>query len=121
MINLPIRTANRLAKLHNELSIVSPVKFDQDDCHACVIGHAIRQGACNGYRNPHEDFIEALTWVGIPNGRQHNDIENYLFGTAGEIRNAAEWLRFPIPKAFGVKDAQKRIEKILDEAGYELV
>ena len=129
-IELSQKTADRLMILYREMDLIYEIRFDQNLCSSCVIGHGIRSGKLNGFSDTHEEFEEAIEWIGLPKLPKYGEdegagvhgmslLESYLFDTLLYVQHAA--LALQLPRDCGTpKDAQKRIKAVLNAAGYEL-
>ena len=114
--------------LYREMDLVEELRFDQNICYSCVIGHGIRSGKLNGFDDAYDEFEEAVEWIGLPKLPKYgegdevygmNFLESYLFDTFEGVRATAKALKLPNHCATP-KDAQKRIKVVLNAAGYEL-
>ena len=129
-IELSQKTADRLMILYREMDLVDELRFDQDICYSCVIGHGIRSGKLNGFNGPvYDEFEKAIEWIGLPNLPEYGEVvdgiqsmnllESYLFDSSLQINSVALALKLP-RSCTTPKDAQKRIKAVLNAAGYEL-
>ena len=127
------KTADKLMSLYREMDMIDPLGFNQNDCDICLLGHGIHNGLINGYTDPQEDFRAAINWVDLPAIKNYEApgwweyglVGDYLFGTelsvseACEILNELCGLKLP-PCSREPYHAQKRIEALLEAAGYKL-
>ena len=134
IITIPKRMANRLLKIYNDLDTVAPFEFNQNNCETCVIGHALQHGLCpNDRKDAYENFNDAVKWAvdgeldrffyAIDDGNEpalNDAIAAYLFGDRWDVQNAADVLGMRFKAADTPKHAQKRIEKLLNKAGWEI-
>jgi len=78
-IELSRKTVTKLMKIYNDLDTVHRKEFNQEDCSACVIAHALRHGIVTGKKvQPDsiesdtystlvaDSFNDAVVWVGLP-------------------------------------------------------
>ena len=134
------KTATRLMALYREMDLVPTKKFHQDDCEACVIGHAMHNGIANGFTDIQDEFNDAIEWVGLPLVPEDTPsnysfcysiydsnsiyefglLGNYLFGNETSVAGAARVLDLPA-KCKTPTDAKKRIAAVLNMGGYDLV
>jgi len=141
-IKLKRTTINNLMKLYREMDLVPRKDFDQNDCDACVIGHAMHHGIINGYTNSDlpEEFNSAINWIGLPllpedisaetysysiygdlSEYEFGLLGNYLFGNEYSVATAAIILGGLPNNCNTPADAKKRIRAVLAMADYEIV
>ena len=129
-IELSQKTADKLMILYREMDLLDEIRFDQNLCSSCVIGHGIRSGKLNGFSDAYDEFEEAIVWIGLPKLPKYGEdegastlgmglLESYLFDSLLYVQQTA--LALNLPGDCGTpKDAQKRIKVVLNAAGYEL-
>lgn len=137
-IKISKSTANKLIAIVNDFSVRRfGATFDQDNCETCMIGHGIANGVMNGFTESTGDFNAAIKWLGLPEnclergsvGYYHgfnSDAEAYLFGLSSDIDRTAKHLQLTNGKKHGqdneytAGDGVRRIEALLDRAGYDV-
>ena len=129
-IKLSQETADKLMILYREMDLLDEIRFDQNLCSSCVIGHGIRSGKLNGFSDAYDEFEEAVEWIGLPKLPEYGEgegggihgmnlLESYLFDSLLHVQHTAQVLKLP-GDCGTPKDAQKRIKVVLNAAGYEL-